>query len=85
MTSIDSYYSNGMRKKMGKQTLSVIKYLQTVDDASSRKLAEKLNIERSSITRTLHNLEKKGSVIVTRKDRCPISKREVRFYGIKKK
>lgn len=60
MTSIDSYCSNGVQKKMGKHALLIIKYFQTVDDASSRKLANKLNIKRTSVTRTRCNLEKMG-------------------------
>jgi len=85
-TSIDSYHSKDLPNKMGKQALSVIKYLQKVNDATTRQLAKRLDIERTSVTRTIHNLQhKQGLVIITREDRCPDTNRVVRFYGLKTK
>ena len=84
-TSIKSYHSEEVKKKIPKQEKLVLDYLSKIKEANSRQIAKALDIERTSITRTIYNLQyKQGLVIITKEDQCPITSRQVRWYALKK-
>ena len=83
-TAIKSYHSKEVKEKIPKQEKLVLDYLNKIKEANSRQIAKALDIERTSVTRTIYNLQyKQGLVVITKEDKCPITSREVRWYALK--
>lgn len=84
-TSIESYHSKDVKKKIPHQATMVKKYLSTIESQTSRGIAKKLELERGSVTRTLFNLEVKKIIHVLKIEPCPITGKNVRWYALNKK
>lgn len=81
-TSIESYHSSDVQRKIPKQEKAVVIYLTKIEAQTSRGIASALGMERSSVTRTLFNLQEEGVVVVAKVAPCPITGRNVRWYSL---
>jgi hypothetical protein len=49
---------------------------------NSRQISRLTGIERTNITRTLHDLEKAQKIMIAKIDKCPSTHKLVQFYSI---
>jgi len=82
LTSIKSFNDPETQKIISKQKTRVKNFLQENTEATSREISQKLNIERTSITRTLFNMTESGIVTISDVRKCPITNRPVRWYSL---
>ena len=82
LTSIKSFNDIRTQKIIKKQHQLVLIFLSEIREATSREIALRLNLERTSITRTLFNLKEEGKIIISDVRKCPTTNRSVRWYSI---
>ncbi len=64
------------------EKLTVIALLKTYPELTSRKISELSNIERTSVTRALRQLEDEKIIVASSVKECPTTKKAVRWYSL---
>lgn len=82
LTSVLSWTQLQFSGKTVHEKLQVIGLLKTFPEMTSRQIAEKTSIERTSVTRCLRQLEDDSIVKVSQIKSCPTTGKMVRWYAL---
>lgn len=82
LTQLISYDLLKYSDKPVDDRVKVLAAIRKFGAQSSRSLVKLTGLERSNITRLLHDLEDENIVHVSKIDRCPITNRKVQHYDI---
>ena len=82
LTKLHSWRKWSASGKQESQEFQALVFLNTVESATSRQIATALGVERTSITRTIANLQMKKEIKILKIGKCPTTKRQVNWYCI---
>ena len=82
LTKLSSFQQWNESGKKESQEIRTLVFLNTVPSATSRQIAKALQVERTSITRILANLQQKKEIKVLKIDKCPITAKKVNWYAL---
>lgn len=82
LTQIISWQQMKYSDKPHHEKLQVVAILKSFQPQTSREIAEKSKIERTSVTRCLRQLEDENAIKVAKVDACKTTGKLVRYYSL---